>query len=301
MLRPTSPRRYQVTHRTEYRYGEPIETSHTVARLEPRRLPHQAVRETAIAVDPSPEVRQRYRDAFGNHVTYLAFHRPHEGMVVTATSEVDIDAQRLGQPGGAWDEPWEAAVAATTADGSDDGLLARQCRLESPHVPRHQELRDFAAREFRPGRTLGDAATGLCGQVYEEFEFVAGATDVSTPVLDVLDKRRGVCQDFAHLVLGALRSLGLGARYVSGYLETDPPPGKPRLAGADASHAWVGLYVPGHGWVDLDPTNGLVQPDRHVTVAWGRDYSDVAPVRGVLYGPRAEQHLDISVDVVPLA
>jgi transglutaminase-like putative cysteine protease len=129
---------------------------------------------------------------------------------------------------------------------------------------------------------------------------VPGATDVATPVLQALAERRGVCQDFAHVLAGALRSLGLGARYVSGYLETAPPPGLPRLVGADASHAWVGLYVPGGGWVDLDPTNGLVQPDRHVTIGWGRDYTDVAPVRGVVFGPPADQELTVSVDVAPV-
>ena len=182
----------------------------------------------------------------------------------------------------------------------DDGLLARLCRLDSPQVVRGVDLATFAATELTPGRPLGEAATALSNRIFDTFEFVPGATDVSTPVGDVLADRRGVCQDFAHLLLGAFRSVGLGARYVSGYLETVPPPGQPRLVGADASHAWVGVFVPGGGWVDLDPTNGLVQPDRHVTVGWGRDYTDVVPVRGVVFGPPADQQLTVSVDVAPV-
>lgn len=223
---------------------------------------------------------------------------PHTRLVVTGRSDVEVEPRPI--PAAATTLTWEEAAAASGADRSSEGLLARQCRLDSPRVHRHPDLAAFAAPDFRAGRPLLDAATALTCRIYERFEFVAGATDVTTPVLQVLATRRGVCQDFAHLLLGALRSLGLGARYISGYLETEPPPGQARLVGADASHAWVSLYVPGGGWLDLDPTNGLVQPERHVTVGWGRDYSDVVPVRGVLYGPPAEQQLTISVDVMPV-
>jgi transglutaminase-like putative cysteine protease len=171
-------------------------------------------------------------------------------------------------------------VAATAGDHSEDGLLARLCRLDSPLVPRHADLRALAAEWFTPGRPVGEAAADLTLAVQRDFEFVPGATDVATPVLQALAERRGVCQDFAHVLAGALRSLGLGARYVSGYLETAPPPGLPRLVGADAY--------------------GLVQPDRHVTIGWGRDYTDVAPVRGVVFGPPADQELTVSVDVAPV-
>jgi transglutaminase-like putative cysteine protease len=290
-------RRYRVTHRTEYRYGQPV-VGHTIARVVPRDLPHQRVLADAVEVSPTPTRTHRHLDGLGNVVTYVAVDERHDRLVVTATSEVAIDSRPV--PGGAWTGPWADAVAATTTDGSDDGLLARLCRMDSPLVPRHPDLAALAAADFTPGRPLGEAATALTLRVQRDFEFVPGATDVTTPVLDVLAERRGVCQDFAHVLAGALRSLGLGARYVSGYLETAPPPGEPRMVGADASHAWVGLYVPGHGWVDLDPTNGLVQPDRHVTLGWGRDYTDVVPVRGVVFGPPADQELTVSVDVAPL-
>jgi transglutaminase-like putative cysteine protease len=289
---------YRVTHRTAYLYREPAAAGQTVARVEPRTLPHQRVRQTALAIEPEPSHSSRHDDGFGNHVTHLAFDEPHDRLVVTATSELTVAPRPLPERG--WTAPWEQAVQALGDDRSDDGLLARACRLDSPLVTRHPDLREFTADVFTPGRPLGEAATALTARIFDEWEFVAGATDVGTPVLQVLEQRRGVCQDFAHLLLGALRSLGLGARYVSGYLETQPPAGQPRLVGADASHAWAGLYVPGEGWVDLDPTNGLTQPDRHITIGWGRDYTDVVPVRGVLFGPRSDQQLEISVDVAAI-
>jgi transglutaminase-like putative cysteine protease len=289
--------RYRVRHRTEYRYGQPVEAGHTIARLVPRPLAHQRVGSARVEVEPRPSHVHEHVDGFGNHVTYVAVDERHDRLAVDAASDVEVDSRPL--PRGAWDEPWEAAVAALGADDSDDGLLARLCRLESPLVARDAELAGLAGHEFTPGRPLGEAAAGLTLRIQAGFEFVPGATDVATPVRQVLAERRGVCQDFAHLLAGALRSIGLGARYVSGYLETSPPPGQPRLVGADASHAWVGVYAPGAGWVDLDPTNGLVQPDRHVTVGWGRDYTDVVPVRGVVFGPPAAQELTVSVDVAP--
>jgi transglutaminase-like putative cysteine protease len=292
-------RRYRIRHRTEYRYGEPVALGHTVARLVPRAgLPRQTLVSAAVTAEPTPTHAHEHVDGFGNVLTYVTVEEPHDLLVVEAALEVEVAGP--SEPGDAWRRPWEDAVAATGADPSDDGLLARLCRLDSPHVARHPNLRDLAAASFAPGRPLGEAAAELTGRIHAGFEFLPGVTDVSTPVLQVLAERRGVCQDFAHLLLGALRSLGLGAHYVSGYLETEPPPGQPRLTGADASHAWVGLRLPGDGWVDLDPTNGLVQPDRHVTVGWGRDYSDVAPVRGVVFGPPAQQELSVSVDVVPI-
>ena len=288
-----------MTHRTAYRYDQPVEVSHTVARLTPRTLAHQHVLDAVVAVEPSPASIDAGTDGFGNVVTSVTVEDLHDHLVVTGRSDVVVQPRPLPAVE-AWTAPWDDTVAAIGADRSPDGLLARQCRLDSPLVERHAELAAFAARSFTPGRPLGEAAIDLTRRMFAELDFVPGATQVSTPVLEVLATRRGVCQDFAHLLAGALRSLGLAARYVSGYLETEPPPGGERLLGADASHAWVGLYVPGGGWVDLDPTNGLVQPDRHVTVAWGRDYTDVAPVRGVLFGPPAEQTLEIAVDVAPL-
>jgi transglutaminase-like putative cysteine protease len=294
-----APRSYRVVHSTTYGYGEPVEVGHTIAHLRPRALPHQDVLAAAVEVDPGHAVVHDEPDGFGNHVTSITLEEPHDRLTVTARSDVVVRPRPLPADD-RWAAPWEDAVAATGTDLTPDGLLARRCRLDSPLARRHPDLATYAARSFAPGRPLGEAAAALTHRMFDELDFVPGATEVTTPVLEVLASRRGVCQDFAHLLAGSLRSLGLGARYVSGYLETEPPPGRTRLVGADASHAWVGLYVPGAGWVDLDPTNGLVQPDRHVTVAWGRDYTDVVPVRGVLFGPPAAQTLTISVDVAPL-
>jgi transglutaminase-like putative cysteine protease len=303
--------RYRVVHRTEYRYGRTVSAEHTVARLLPRALPHQQVRSAEIVVEPEPASRRDHVDGFGNHVTDLVLDEPHDYLVVTACSDVELTGPDGDPSVTGWRAPWEQAAAATAEATSDDGLLARTCSLDSPLVERAPELAAFATRAFTPGRPLGEVAAALTRHIFESFEFVPGATDVSTPVLQVLDDRHGVCQDFAHLLLGALRSLGLGARYVSGYVETEPPPGQPRLVGADASHAWVGLYVPGGAddtgetdddgsdetWIDLDPTNGQVHPGRHVTIGWGRDFTDVTPLRGVFYGPPTDQQLTISVDV----
>jgi transglutaminase-like putative cysteine protease len=291
-------RRFRVTHHTRYRYDQPVAAGHTIARLVPRPLPHQRVTGAAVTVSPAASQTRDHVDGLGNVVTYVAVDEPHDDLEVTATSEVEVDARAV--PAGGWQAPWEDAVGAIHDDLTGDGLLARLCRLDSPLVPRRDDLRAFAAADFTPGRPLGEAAAALSGRIHQSFEFVPGATDVTTPVHQVLADRRGVCQDFAHVLLGALRSLGLGARYVSGYLETEPAPGQPRLVGADASHAWVGVYVPGSGWVDLDPTNGLVQPEHHVTIGWGRDYTDVVPVRGVVFGPPAGQELTVSVDVAPM-
>jgi transglutaminase-like putative cysteine protease len=192
---------------------------------------------------------------------------------------------------------WDDVPAALLVDLSPEGLLARACRLDSPLVAATADLAAYAAPSFPPGRPIVDAVRALSAQLHTELVFDSTFTDVSTPIDRVLDARRGVCQDFAHLAIGCLRSLGLAARYVSGYLETRPPPGRERLVGADASHAWCAVYVPGAGWLAFDPTNDQVPPRRHVTVAWGRDYRDVAPVRGVVFGPASGQDLAVAVDV----
>jgi transglutaminase-like putative cysteine protease len=183
------------------------------------------------------------------------------------------------------------------ADMSADGLLARMCSMESTLVTPSADLARFASWSFLPGRPVHDALADLCHRIFQEFAFDPGSTDISTPLADVLVHRRGVCQDFAHLAIGVMRSLGLPARYVSGYVENEPVDGQPRMAGADASHAWCAVYIPGWGWLDADPTNDQVPPRCHVTIGWGRDYADVAPVRGVVFGTPASQELSVAVEV----
>jgi transglutaminase-like putative cysteine protease len=289
--------RYRITHRTEYRYGSEVTRGYTVTHLTPRATASQHVHHTTIDADPPAAQRSTHRDAFGNGVTFLEVQQPHEGLRISATSEVSV----VDPPPWPEDGPaWNTAAATLTGDTSAAALLARECRLDSPLVARSRVLAEYASPSFPPGRPLVDAVAHLCRRIHAEFVFDPGFSDVSTPPEVVLAHRRGVCQDFAHLTIGCLRGLGLPARYVSGYIETDPPPGGEKLVGSDASHAWCSVYVPGHGWLDLDPTNDQVPPRRHVTVAWGRDYGDVAPVRGVVFGQATTQELSVAVDMTAL-
>ncbi len=234
---------------------------------------------------------------FGNHVSYRAVEQVHDQLVVTGLYEVDLSTpEQL-----AWSPPWEDLRAIVATDGSPDGLLARMCSIESKYVTPSADLARFASWSFLPGRAFHEAVVDLSHRIFTEFAFDPGFSDVSTPLADVLTYRRGVCQDFAHLAIGSMRSLGLPARYVSGYIENEPPPGTAKLVGADASHAWCSVYIPGWGWLDVDPTNDQAPPMSHVTVGWGRDYADVAPVRGVVFGSPATQELSVAVEVSRLA
>ncbi|MEZ5215703.1 MAG: transglutaminase family protein [Ilumatobacteraceae bacterium] len=287
--------RYQVRHVTRYRYGTPVSAGYNVAFLTPRSTLTQVVERTDLTIDPGPHERYSHLDVFGNEATYWSMTRPHDDVTITATSVVRLDA--TGMLPRADDIGWEATVRALDVGRSAELLAARPFRVSSPLVPSIAGLREFAAQSFAPGRTLEDALVDLNHRIFAGFEFDADFSEVSTPLSEVLAHRRGVCQDFAHLMVGAVRSVGLAARYVSGYIETEPPPGVEKLVGTDASHAWCSVFVPGAGWLELDPTNDAVRPDRHVVVAWGRDYSDVAPVRGVVFGPPSAQRLDVGVDV----
>lgn len=295
---------YRVTHATEYRYGAAVALSQQLLHLAPRVVPWQLCRAHRLEVGPQPALRLERQDAFGNPVTHLAFDSPHDRLTVLAETEIEVLPRfspallRLaGQP---W-EGWRAALAYRGAEPLPaDQLAAAQFAFASPYVHTGPAFATYAAPSFTPGRGLLAAARDLMGRIYREFEFDPQATTVATPAAEVLAKKRGVCQDFAHLMLACLRSVGLPARYVSGYLLTDPPPGTPRLIGADASHAWVSLYCPGLGWVDLDPTNDLIPDTRHITLAWGRDFGDVSPMRGVILGGGAHE-VEVAVTVLPLA
>ena len=239
-----------------------------------------------------------HADAFGNTATYFEVEGKHETLEVTARSLVEVLAMQQADP--ATTPPWETVRAACHAKKLTPGSEAGAFRFASPMVPVGPEFAAYAGPEFPPGRAVLEGLIALTHRVFHDFTFDSRATEVSTPVAEVLRKRAGVCQDFAHLMLACLRSLGLPARYVSGYLETAPPPGTPRLLGADASHAWVSLFCgEAAGWVDADPTNNLLPGERHITVAWGRDFSDVSPLRGVTLGAGG-QCLAVAVDVIPV-
>jgi transglutaminase-like putative cysteine protease len=285
--------RYRVTHTTEYRYSAQVINGHTVAHLRPRQTPTQTVIDSEVTTTPAADHAVEYLDAFGNHVSYRAVEQVHDQLVVTALCEVDLTPPTEL----VWTPPWEEVRTIIATDGSPDGLLARMCSIESTLVTPSADLARFASWSFLPGRAFHEAVIDLSHRIFAEFAFDPGFSDVSTPLAEVLTHRRGVCQDFAHLAIGTLRSLGLPARYVSGYIENEPAPGQPKMVGADASHAWCSVYIPGWGWLDVDPTNDQVPPLCHVTVGWGRDYADVAPVRGVVFGSPATQELSVAVEV----
>jgi transglutaminase-like putative cysteine protease len=291
--------RFRIVHETRYDYVSDVTACHNETHLTPRQTDRQRLLSHIIEIEPQPDGLADRTDFFGNRVRYFAIEHPHDALVVTATSEVavaPVDAQ-LGLSGTA---SWEVAAQRTAAELDDATLDARQYALDSPLVGVAPAITGYAAPSFAPGRPTVEAVLDLTHRIHEDFAFDAGFTTLATPVLEVLAHRRGVCQDFAHLAIAALRGHGLAARYVSGYLETTPPEGGDRLVGVDASHAWVSVYVPGLGWLDLDPTNDLVPSDRHITTAWGRDYSDVTPLKGVIYTAASEQDLAVAVDVVRL-
>jgi transglutaminase-like putative cysteine protease len=288
---------YRVGHETRYVHSSGVSTSQHVAYLTPRMLPRQYVQWHELVIEPAPANHVQRTDYFGNAVDQFTILTPYDELRVVGRSVVKVIAT----------EPPVALDAGAPWEGVRDELLyhrgapyadASEFSYPSPYVVTNQELAAFARDSFVPQRPVIAAAVHLMHRIHEEFTFDPGATTIATPVTRVLADRRGVCQDFAHLQIGCLRSLGLAARYVSGYLLTEPPPGQPRLVGADASHAWLSVWCPGLGWLDLDPTNDVLPSQRHLTLAWGRDYGDVSPLRGIVLGGR-DHTLHVGVSVTP--
>jgi transglutaminase-like putative cysteine protease len=288
---------YQVEHKTQYVYETGVSTSHHIACLEPRELPYQHLKAFDLSIDPVPARLVRRVDYFGNVRHQFQLLGPHDRLTVTARAVIDVLPRPANVIGGTGS--WECACEWFRHPPRDAVLDVSEYLGPSPQVMIDRDIEVFARESFRPGRTVYDGAVELTHRIHDEFTFDPTATTPSTPVAKVLAARRGVCQDFAHFQIACVRSLGLAARYVSGYLRTDPPPGQPRQAGADASHAWVSVYVPGMGWLDLDPTNDTAVDQGHVTIGWGRDYSDVTPLRGVLLGG-ARHRLLVGVSVIPM-
>lgn len=276
---------YRVRHVTEYLYSVPVTSSQHELHLLPRATPSQTVHEERLEVTPAPALRRDRFDWFGNRATHLALHARHTRLAVTSelTLEVTPPASTQVALNDSNDGSWESARDAVRAAKSPEARMAVELVLPSPRVPLLSDARDLAAPCFPPERPLFEAVRQLTRRIHEQLRYDTAATDVSTSVEDVLKKGRGVCQDFAHVQIACLRALGIPARYVSGYLVTRPN-GEPALLGADASHAWLAVRTASGHWIDFDPTNDMIPSDRHLTIAYGRDFGDVTPMRGVLLG-----------------
>ena len=285
---------YSIVHRTVYSYGSDVSHSYHLAHVRPRSLPRQEVLEYALRIEPEPAFLVERSDYNGNHSAFFTFGAPHRRLAITVRSRVRVSAPGLPEASRtpAWEEVRKNCASDTLTADSAEGDFC----FNSPHITRSSVFGDYAAPSFPLGMPLLEGVLDFISRIYRDFKFDPRATTIATPLDEVFQKRRGVCQDFAHLAIACLRSLGLPARYVSGYLETLPPPGRTRLIGADASHAWFSVWCPGHGWIDADPTNNVLAGERHITVAWGRDFSDVSPVRGVVVGG-GRHSLSVGIDV----
>ena len=319
------PQRYTVHHETRYAYTAPVSQSWQLARLTPRLLPWQRLLSYALDIEPRADERRDELDSFGNRVTHFGLHGAHRMLKVRMECLVEVTerpaldlpfappvqmqlqggAQRPSQSqaqGQTLAAPaplaWEAVREAIRREPQQDDLIPASMSEPTPLVPLSEGARLYASKSFARGRPWLDAVGELMRRIHEDFEFEPGATTVSTSVDEVLYQKRGVCQDFAHLMLACLRGHGLPARYVSGYLRTDPPPGMARLMGVDASHAWVAAYSPQHGWVEFNPTNNQPADQRYITLTWGADFADVVPLRGVIFGG-GDQRMDVEVSVIP--
>ena len=289
--------KYKITHTTIYNYTEAVPICHNEVHLTPRDHKRQTCLAHRLRIRPEPARIDTRIDSFGNHAGWFSIQEGHDRLAVTAHSQVQIAEPEVPAPGGT--PPWEEIRDRFALGQPPWWLEARQFVYASPHVPLTEALRAYAQPSFPAGQPWLAGLLDLTRRINAEFQYDPAATTINTPVATVLRQRRGVCQDFAHLQIACLRSLGLPARYVSGYLLTTPPPGQPRLVGADASHAWVSAFCPEVGWIDFDPTNNQIPSTRHVTLAWGRDYSDVCPIKGVLVGG-GQHRMRVAVDVVPL-
>jgi transglutaminase-like putative cysteine protease len=285
---------FEIVHTTEYHYEDSISLCHNTARLSPRSTRNQVCKKTNFRISPHPDVMSEYTDFFGNKVLYFAIQQEHRNLTVTVSSLVSCDesgsaAERPGREG--WEEVRDKLKASVP-----EFLDAKQFVLETPMTIASREIVEYGAQSFEPGRPYFESVCDLIERIHQDFEFKTGFTTIATPLGTVMEQRKGVCQDFAHLSIACLRALGLPARYVSGYIETIPPPGREKLMGIDASHAWFSAYFPGSGWIDFDPTNHMIPSDQHITIGWGRDYADVTPLKGIVLSS-GNHALTVSVNV----
>lgn len=293
--------KYTITHTTVYEYSQSVSHCLSETHLLLRNTESQSYSLSEIHVSPEPAEAYERQDVFGNRVSFFRVQQPHQQLVVTSTNEVEISPQQKQSrliPDISWESALELIKAPIISDKPSTSMLleAKLFCLESTLARQNHELKHYAAESFSPNRSLHEAISELNQRIYQDFTYDPSFTTVATPLSEVFEHKRGVCQDFAHLAIACIRSIGLPARYVSGYIETLPPPGQKKMAGSDQSHAWFSIYTPDIGWIDFDPTNNCQTNDQHVTVAWGRDYSDVTPLKGVAIGGN-EHQVSVSVDM----
>ena len=288
-------RRYRIVHRTEYRYSDVVTSSYGRGFLTPRDLPRQRCLQHELRIDPEPADRSTSRDGYGNISTYFHVTTAHDALSVTSESVVEVDpVPSQDYSTGPAIEPWSDARPTGLA-----GALATEYALDLQPPEITDAVRAYAAPSFTAGRPLIEALDDLSSRIFADFTYRSGSTTVSTLVDEVVSAREGVCQDFARLAIACLRANGLAASYVSGYLATDPPPGKERMVGIDATHAWAAVWTPGDVWLAFDPTNAQMADERYIVVGWGRDYADIPPLRGIIYTDSERSVIDVSVDVQP--
>lgn len=288
--------KYKVSHTTTYEYDAPVAVCQNVVYLTPRSTPFQNCTFHRLKVRPTPVSPHRRTDYFGNTASLFSLSTGHRRLQIAAHSTIELLERSF--PLDPTKLPWEKIRDGLPLNRSEDGLADYQFCFASPRVPLLADLADYGRQSFPPGRPIVEALRDLTHRINTEFTYDPNATTVNTPVAEAFEKRHGVCQDLAHVMIGCLRPLGLACRYVSGYLRTHQPEGQPRLVGADASHAWLSLYCGEAGWVDADPTNDILPSTEHITVAWGRDFSDVCPVSGMFVGGGSHR-LSVAVDVAP--
>ncbi len=285
---------YDISHITRYQHGDVASLSHNELFLTPRQTPVQNCVKSRITLSPEPSTFSQRVDFFGNTVTITTIQGPHTTLAITAQSQVVLTPKPPIPP--EQTPPWDQVKTMIWQHATPEAMEAFQFMFASPMIPVDKKFAAWVQDLFQPGVPVLKAAMAVTDRIFTQFKYDPAATTTTTTVDAAFDMKRGVCQDFAHIEIACLRAMGLAARYVSGYLHTLPPPGKEKLVGADASHAWLSIYIPGMGWVDLDPTNNLIPTDQHLTLAWGRDYSDVTPVKGTVLGGGKHQ-LSVSVDV----
>jgi transglutaminase-like putative cysteine protease len=287
--------KYTIQHKTAYAYLEPVSLCHNIARLVPRNTAEQTCTNTSIHISPKPDRINEYEDFFGNKVIYFSIEKEHRELTVQVTSEVErnVSARKDGPlyKNISWDEADMAM-----GSGRNDILEIRQYIFETPMTAWDEQILQYARDSFIPDRPVFEATLDLTRRIFSDFEYKPGHTTVATPLAVLIKERKGVCQDFAHLAIACLRSIGMAARYVSGYIETLSPDGAEKLIGVDASHAWFSVYIPEMGWTDFDPTNNCLVSDQHITIGWGRDYADIAPLEGIILSSGSHE-LTVSVDV----